>query len=148
MWSTNTVAALNLALLGIPFNCHNKPGVLDSNWSTDTQSPGTVMTILIALGMALVRHGRRVMPNIHAWHTGTLHLSILDGNIPFEAICWIECIEMWPNRSCHHWRRRRFFISFSSLSFLGVTLAWISTSVGSSKRCVCGVRPFDPSLLD
>jgi hypothetical protein len=64
-----TVATLNRALVGIPFNWPNNLGVLDSNWSTETQSPGSVMTILIGLGTAFVVHGRLViMPNMHSWY--------------------------------------------------------------------------------
>jgi hypothetical protein len=64
MWSTNIVATRYWALVGVPFSCPSSPGVLDSSWLTETQSPGTVIMMLIGLGTAFVLHGFLVIYQI------------------------------------------------------------------------------------
>jgi hypothetical protein len=49
-WSKNTMAQMYLLLVNIPFSWATKPGVLDSSWSTETQSPrGPLTTIVFIL---------------------------------------------------------------------------------------------------
>ena len=61
-WSTNTVAAVYRSVVSHPFICPMNPGVGDSSWSMDMQSPGFWIMLVppVFRGTALSLHDLRV----------------------------------------------------------------------------------------
>jgi hypothetical protein len=48
-WSIKMVAAPYLFLVSLPLSCAMNPGVRDSSWLTEIQSPGEVATRILFL---------------------------------------------------------------------------------------------------
>ena len=65
------------------------PTVGETNWSTETRSPGDVIFIGCSCAGVLDLHALRVaLAYMHAEHTGVGHLANLLGITPILAICF------------------------------------------------------------
>ena len=102
-WSTNTVAYRYLSFVRKPRICPMSPGVVDCSWSTDTQSPASLITGSFRFPVdAFVRHGRRVaLPIWQLGQSGKCILRNLLGSSPFSLIFSILEYGRCASLTCH-----------------------------------------------